>query len=399
MSATGNLYAAQYVGRLLTQSAVAPPDTSRANGTGEFLQELYRTYRDEGQDAARMHWRNIVQAQPWAKEIDALPKRVHYSASDLQTIPPLKWLIKGLIPERGFTVMYGAPGCGKSFLALHYACKIAQERPVLYWAGEGVSGYSKRVKAWSMHNNVPMESLKLMFDFGSLDVLHAHELNLFIEWARDLQPVLIVLDTLAQCMSGDENSSADMNGFTRACRVIQNELNTAVLVLHHTTKSTGDLRGHGSLRGAADSTIQVNMSEDLRQVVNDKAKDAGENPTFTVKLLEIKEADSCAMMVVNAEKELENRLTEAEISILLWLNTYAYAQGARNNDLASIIGRDRAHISRACNRLHKRGLLIKEGKYDPWVLTEQGKHTAKTYESKGYGLDGRKTYNGGAQDD
>src|SRR5579875_3552647 len=86
--------------------------------------------------------------------------------SDLRNLPPVQWLISGIIPEGKLSVLYGPYGCGKSFVALDMALCLdmgvawhnhnvqPSSGRVIYIAGEGVSGLLQRVKAWKMEHYV-----------------------------------------------------------------------------------------------------------------------------------------------------------------------------------------------------------------------------------------------------
>ena len=67
---------------------------------------------------------------------------------ELQGLPDLVWLIGGMLPQPCLAVLYGDPGCGKTFAALSMALAAASGRDwlgrscatvsVLYIAAEGV---------------------------------------------------------------------------------------------------------------------------------------------------------------------------------------------------------------------------------------------------------------------
>src|SRR5690606_16993437 len=77
---------------------------------------------------------------------------------------PARWLIGGHVEHPTLTVLFGDPEAGKSFAAIDWACCVATGRrwngkkvlagPVLYLAGEGFNGLSKRFLAWRLHNGV-----------------------------------------------------------------------------------------------------------------------------------------------------------------------------------------------------------------------------------------------------
>ncbi len=196
-----------------------------------------------------------------------------YHVDALDELPKRNWLIEGKIPENGLTVLYGAPGSGKSFLALEYCLQLAQDMAVVYIAAEGSGGYPKRVSAWRQtHEPVP---LQLQFIFEEVPLLDERLATAFVEQLKRLRPKLVVVDTLARCFNGgDENSSKDMGQFIRACGCLQRDLNTAVLVVHHTGKAGDDERGSSALRGAADSMMALKRTKDVLRLSSSKTKDS-----------------------------------------------------------------------------------------------------------------------------
>lgn len=90
-----------------------------------------------------------------------------------------------------------------------------------------------------------------------------------ITWARDtaaslgLDVALIVIDTVARNMVGDENSTEDMGEFVRAIDRVWNELGCFVLTVHHSGKDVArGLRGSSALGGASDANILVQRDKE-----------------------------------------------------------------------------------------------------------------------------------------
>jgi len=156
-------------------------------------------------------------------------------SKDLHKLPPAHWLLKDKLIQKGLTVIYGGSGTGKSFHAIDIALQVAQTENVIYMAGEDELGYENRVLAWEKHTGKNRENLYV--SLGSVPVLESNEVKEFIDSLIELNPVLVVVDTLARAMvGGDENSSRDMGLFIRACNEIQRKLGCAVLLIHHTNK-------------------------------------------------------------------------------------------------------------------------------------------------------------------
>ena len=216
-------------------------------------------------------------------------KPLFMDAADLLlTLQPPHWLIKRFVSADSLTTLFGSPGCGKSFVAIDMACCIASGQEwngnrtatgqVLYIAGEGHVGFARRLTAWQgVHGIIPPNRLfvstrSIAFDPAGLQaVLDA------IEELSDV-PALIVIDTLATVIDGNENDAADMARFIRALKAMQVRTQAAVLVVHHT--GHGDksrARGHSSLNGAIDTELKLERTDGNGTLTCTKQKD-GEEP-------------------------------------------------------------------------------------------------------------------------
>jgi hypothetical protein len=109
---------------------------------------------------------------------------------------------------------------------------------------------------------------------------------------------MIFLDTVASIMGdGDENSDG-MVLLVAAAKRIALETRACVVLIHHPSKSdpTG-LRGHGSLLGACDTVIHINVESDqtgVRTATLTKARDdaSGLQLRFELEVVPLKERDS-----------------------------------------------------------------------------------------------------------
>lgn len=104
------------------------------------------------------------------------------------------------------------------------------------------------------------------------------------------QPVsLIVIDTLARAMAGDdENAAADMTAFISRCNAISEATGAAVIVVHHTGKDTDKgMRGSSTLFAACDCVgmVEHKKGEKGRAIRFEKVKDGeiGEAAPFVLK--------------------------------------------------------------------------------------------------------------------
>lgn len=213
-------------------------------------------------------------------------------------LKPVVWIVRHYIEADSLALMFGDPGCGKSFAAIDLACCVATGTPwhgnkttpgpVFYVAGEGQNGLARRFAAWAQHNSIPLSDAPLFTSRRPAQLCNAaaaaEVANAVEELIADTgaAPSLIVVDTLARNFGGDENSQEDMgafianlDGFLRK----SGEWDATVLVVHHSghaDKTRG--RGSSAMKGAVDAEYSLTKDETgVVRVEATKMKDA-ENP-------------------------------------------------------------------------------------------------------------------------
>jgi putative DNA primase/helicase len=159
------------------------------------------------------------------------------------------FLIDELIELDTIGAFIGASSVGKSFVAISMAASVAtgtmfaekdvQKGAVLYLAGEGMNGITRRFAGWMKHTGIqiPKGSIHVSRKTISMDEKGASTLLAATE-GMDQDIKLVVVDTLARHMTGEENSNRDMSAFIAAADKIREEHGCAVLIIHHTGHST-----------------------------------------------------------------------------------------------------------------------------------------------------------------
>jgi len=182
----------------------------------------------------------------------------------------VRWLVKGLVPEDSMGMIFGASGTYKSFIAIDLAMHIAhgmdwaglrtKQGPVAYIAAEGGAGISRRLDAWCNQ-------------FGLVETNNLHIcITPFLLTAQDEMahlkaaiakfpepPSVVIIDTLSQTFSGDENSSSDIGAYLRMINSeIRAAFNCTVIVIHHTGHSAAERpRGSSAITANLDFILGV----------------------------------------------------------------------------------------------------------------------------------------------
>ncbi len=173
----------------------------------------------------------------------------------------IEWLIDGMIPLGGITLLSAPSSTGKTWLAHAIAGAVAhgtpfldrkvKQRPVVYLDRENPLAVVKlRLKNLGISET---EKMRLWGGWNLAEVCGPDDAEL-IEYANKHHP-LLVFDSLVRFHSGDEQSAKDTSVFMKPLRKLAN-LGATVIILHHTGKSLTSKK----YRGSSDIEAAVDMA-------------------------------------------------------------------------------------------------------------------------------------------
>jgi DNA-binding transcriptional ArsR family regulator len=200
-------------------------------------------------------------------------------------IPETRWLIEGLLPDRGLILLAGKPKSGKSWLALQLACAIATEDPifsfpikearkVLFLALEDpLRVIKKRISMFALQNPDALGLVKVITQetpFPKLNYVPS------VPTQQDALSVLermitkgsygvVVIDPLALIRPAPIRGLSDMYQqdyqIIHALQELANRTATLILLVHHTRKAESidnpfsDILGSTGLQAASDALM------------------------------------------------------------------------------------------------------------------------------------------------
>ncbi len=222
-------------------------------------------------------------------------------SAGLDLIPEPEPLVPGVLYRDSLAWLYGAPGCGKSFIAIDLAGCIGTgevwqgfgptpamregslrwgkspvaQGTVLYLVAEGVSGVKQRVRAWEASMGQRMAGVQFLP--VAVQASNGSDWAAFVELARELEPALIVVDTQARVTVGmEENSAKEMGEFVHRVEQLRVATRACVLVVHHTGRGGEHMRGSIAMDGAATTLLKVEKAEEYVTIECTKQKDTQE---------------------------------------------------------------------------------------------------------------------------
>lgn len=216
----------------------------------------------------------------------------------------IKWLIKGAVPDDSLGMIFGASGTFKSFVALDQALHIAhglqwmgrktRQGAVVYVAAEGGAGIYRRVAAWHQRKGLELASnfYVCITPLILSDETHVSHLAEQIGALHEF-PALVVIDTLSQTFSGDENSASDIGDYLRLANAhIRARFNCCVEIIHHS--------GHAATeRPRGSSAITANVDFLLGMFRPD-----ANMPTARMETIKQKDGEKLGSQAFSLEREV-----------------------------------------------------------------------------------------------
>ena len=216
---------------------------------------------------------------------------------DLAALPEPVAVIAGTLYADSLACIVGKFGTFKSFILLEMAFCVAigcewytrrvKQGPVVYIYSEGVSGAGKRLAALK-HAYGYDERVPLYFVPTSVlltDPVQVRDLLAAIA-ELGIEPVMVIVDTVARNMGGSENDVETMGTFIRGCDAIREAFGCLVMLAHHAGWANDRSRGSTALPGALSTEITVERDGETVTLKCTKQKDAPEFPPITLEAVQ-----------------------------------------------------------------------------------------------------------------
>ena len=268
-------------------------------------------------------------------------KIITWSEFKARTYEEPKWIVDGLVPEKGLVAIAGSPESCKSLFSNYLAAAVAQgnplfdlyntrQVPVLLIDQENLEPWlQKRLSDFVEQDDIPLyiyPKQEWVFNVDDEEVFD--EVLKYIE-KNDIG--LVIIDTLRFIHNKDENSSTEMKPVFDRIRKLTEK--TAVIFIHHHKKTDKfnrrrvdgeDMMGSILIRGCVDSQLTLTKLSDVSEsvtkikVTQTKSRYTRPIPSFA---LTLEETDTGLGFVyqgiVEEDKLKKDEAKEAVLSLLI----------------------------------------------------------------------------------
>ena len=235
---------------------------------------------------------SLAEATARAKQISFdEPDQVSYSLGDRLHSERPEWLVGNLIRRNQISVMFGQPGCRKTWLALDLAVSVAtgteflgsipaKQGKVFYIISEGADDFELRAEALLRKRGIPAPSGEhFQYRIVPYDFATDAAVNQCVNHITDSLggADLIIVDTLSKNFSGDGDNNSEVGQYVNRMEQLRLQTGAHVLSIHHTGWANRDReRGGSNLRGGVDTSILVEKNEDHSTLICKKQKSGQE---------------------------------------------------------------------------------------------------------------------------
>lgn len=234
--------------------------------------------------------------------------------------PPARWLVQDLIPLGGVTALTGEPASFKSFLMQYLALCVSTGQPFLgrFNTEKGrvliidEENQLRLIRERFEHLHADAAANICFLSQRGIKVDNTAVMDRLAKLIEEIDPTLIVLDSLVRFHSGEENSAKDMARFFEAIRPLVNE-RRAVVFIHHHRKQFGfgrnsspqNIRGSSDIPAAIECHLAVDRkTADTLAITQTKLRIQPELPRFKVAL--VRSEDGALAFTYQGEDDSEN---------------------------------------------------------------------------------------------
>jgi DNA-binding MarR family transcriptional regulator len=225
------------------------------------------------------------------------------------------------------------------------------------------------VAAWCAHRGLPIG--QLYFWPQPITLKDPASVAAFLAEVQAVRPALIVIDPLASCMVGlEESSTGDMQIAVDALNTIRRATSAAINVVHHTGWTTEHERGSSVLRNAC--RVVIKLTTDDSGLMTLTCEKANNGRPFEARYFRLLEAGTSVTPIPASKVTTRNAApTLKQIAILEALSLQQHRDGAIFTQILDYTEQSRSTLHKGINRLLERGLIARERQI--YSLTDEGR--------------------------
>ena len=242
----------------------------------------------------------LAELVPWRPPVHPRTQAIldaALDASELDSLPEPTPLIVGALNAAEYVLLSGKFGTYKSFVALAWSFAVAtgwewspgqtvaEPRPVIYVAAEGVSGIRKRLRALERLSGIKAAGM-LTVVTRPVRLAMTEEVEGLRLLAERVKPALIVFDTWHRMTPGiEENSATETAVPMDAALSLRDDFAATVVVVHHTGHQQKHARGSSALEDDADAAWIIKLG------TGDESEDRGPETPRTLEQRKSKDGE------------------------------------------------------------------------------------------------------------
>lgn len=269
--------------------------------------------------------------------------------------PKAKWVIKDLIPLNGITIISGAPGSYKTWIALEIARSIASKKSfldifsckykknILLVDEENHPSYIQdRFQLLQVQPSLPINLLTQ----ENLCITKESQRKQLLDICEERSIGLIVFDSLIRISDAEENDAKQMANVFRCIRDFTKK-DITVIVIHHDRKENADykssaksrLRGSSDILASIDSLLSLKEQNGKICIEHAKSRISAQINPFYVEVIESDEPNtSIRFEYIGSSKENYTQAGKASKHIIEALKMNEEAQrGEKGSTRKSVI--------------------------------------------------------------
>lgn len=247
-----------------------------------------------------------------------------------------KWVVQYIIPVDGIAVISGNPGDYKTWIAMHTALCVARGTPVFkqFQSQRGAvlivdeESHPRMVKDRMTYLGAKIDDDVHFLSQSGFKVDAGGKRNMVIEYIKEKNIKLVIIDSLVRIHGGEENTAGEMAVVFENLRAIV-AAGASILLIHHNRKQSGygpsnpgqSMRGSSDILASVDCHLSVQKKQDEDRIIVKQPKLRHDEAMKTFEISILKENKNLSGFEYAGEFDEKKQKTEEAMESVVTILT------------------------------------------------------------------------------